>query len=342
MKKTALITGITGQDGAILAGILLEKGYDVHGMKLYSAVSDSERLDGLEDVTYHYGDITDGGNIRRLIETIKPDEIYNLAAMSHVAVSFDVPEAAANINALGPLRILEAMRSMSADDIKLYQASSSEIYGNTPAPQNEQTEFAPCSPYASAKVYAHHMVQNYRDAYGVFASNGILFNHESPLRGQEFVTQKIVQAVCEIEAEQRENFTLGNIEAKRDWGHAHDYMQGAWRILQHDKPDDFVLATGQSHSVREFVDRAFKIIDQPIEWRGEGVDEQAICKKTGAVRITIDPNLYRPNEVHNLIGDAGKAKEILGWTPNYKFDDLVADMMSAARLVDRKHQLYVV
>ena len=342
MKKTALITGITGQDGAILAGILLEKNYDVHGLRLYSATNDCERLGGLDDVTYHYGDLNDGGNIRRLLETIKPDEIYNLAAMSHVAVSFDVPEAAANINALGPLRFLESLRMMDAKEMKFYQAGSSEMFGNASAPQNEDTVFNPCSPYAAAKLYAHHMVQNYRDAYGLFASNGILFNHESPLRGEEFVTQKIVTAVCEIEAGQRDQFTLGNLDAKRDWGHAHDYMRGVWKILQHDQADDFVLATGQSYSVREFVARAFQIINQPIEWQGQGVDERAVCQKTGMVRITIDLNLYRLNEVDYLIGDASKAKEILGWTPHYKFDDLIADMMSAARLVEPQHQLHVI
>ncbi|MCI5060979.1 MAG: GDP-mannose 4,6-dehydratase [Alphaproteobacteria bacterium] len=254
-QKTALITGITGQDGAVLAQLLLEKGYNVHGLRLYSATPDLERIEGLDDVALHYGDMTDGGSLMRLIEKIKPDEIYNLAAQSHVHVSFEVPEATANINALGSLRLLEALRILDAKkNIRLYQASSSEMFGSSPAPQNEETPMHPCSPYGVAKLYAYWMVKTYRDSYDLFAANGILFNHESPLRGEEFVTQKIVRTVCEIEHGKRDKLILGNLEAKRDWGHAKDYMEGAWKILQADKSDDYVLAAGKAHSVRKFLD----------------------------------------------------------------------------------------
>ena len=331
--KTALITGVTGQDGAVLAELLLEKGYSVHGLRSYSAVPDTARIEHLDDVVLHYGDMSDGGSLTRLIETIKPDEIYNMAGMSHVHVSFDMPELTADVNGLGPLRILDALRVLDTDkDIKFYQASSSEMFGRSPAPQSEETSFQPCSPYGTAKLHAYWSVRNYRDAYGLFASNGILFNHESAMRGEEFVTRKITKAIGEIEAGQRDKITLGNLDARRDWGHAKDYMAGAHAILQHDKADDFVLASGQSYSVRDFVERAFAVIDIQIEWQGEGVDEVGVNVKTGQTLIDIDPALFRPKEVHELIGDASKAKEILNWSPKISFDKLVEEMVQADRI----------
>ncbi len=338
MTKTALITGVTGQDGAILAEILLEKGYDVHGMRCYSAVPDEGRIRHLEGLTLHYGDMSDGGNITRLIQTIQPDEIYNLAAMSHVHVSFAVPEMAANINGLGCLRILDALRNLQATgkEVKFYQASSSEMFGRSPAPQNEDTIFAPCSPYGTAKLYAYWMTRNYREAYGLHASNGILFNHESPIRGEEFVTRKITKAVCEIETGLRETLSLGNLEAKRDWGHAHDYMMGAWTMLQQSVADDYVLASEEAHSVRAFVEAAFKAVDIKIIWQGKGVDEIGVHKETGQTLVVVDPTFYRPQEVHHLLGDATKAKKILGWKPHYDFEDLVRDMIEVDRLVAPK------
>lgn len=332
-QKTALITGITGQDGAVLAQILLDKGYTVHGMRPYSAVPDTARVDGL-DITLYYGDVTDGGAILRLLETLKPDEIYNLAGMSHVHVSFDMPELTANVNGLGPLRFLEAMRLMNAQkDMRFYQASSSEMYGRAPAPQHEQTPFEPCSPYGASKLYAYFMVRQYREAYGLYACNGILFNHESALRGEEFVTRKITQSIGKIEAGLRDKISLGNLDAKRDWGHAHDYMRGAWAMLQQKTPDDYVLATGQSYSVRDFVAKAFAVIGVDIIWQGAGLNELGINKQTGQTMIDIDPALFRPTEIHNLIGDASKAKRLLNWTPRHSFDDLVTEMVQADRLV---------
>lgn len=340
--KVALVTGITGQDGAILAKILLSKGYEVHGLREYSAVPDTARLQDIEDdISLHYGDMGDGGNIMRLLEIVKPDEIYNLAAMSHVHVSFDIPEATADINALGPLRILEAIRNVGAQkQIRLYQASSSEMFGRAPAPQNEQTKFEPCSPYGNAKLYAYWSVRNYREAYGLYAANGILFNHESAYRGEEFVTRKITKAVCEIEAGLRDKITLGNLNSQRDWGHARDYMEGAWQILQQDKADDFVLATGQSHSVREFVQRAFAHIGTTIIWDGEGLSEKGRDKMTGQVLVEVDSTLFRPKEIHQLLGDMSKAQKILGWQPKISFDQLVADMMSADRIVPRQEKIH--
>ncbi len=344
MKKKALITGITGQDGAILSRLLLDKGYEVHGMKLYSAVPDEQRLEGLDEVHRHYGDLTDGGNITRLIDKIQPDEIYNLASMSHVHVSFDVPEASADINALGPLRILEAMRNVGGEkmQVKFYQASSSEMFGRSAPPQNEQTEMSPCSPYGIAKLYAYWTTINYREAYGIFAANGILFNHESPLRGEEFVTRKITKAICEIEAGLCDKITLGNLDAKRDWGHAQDYMEGIWKILQMEQADDYVLATGQAHSVRDFVEAAFAYINRPIEWSGEGLDEVGRDKVTGDVLVEINPKFFRPTEVHYLLGDSTKAREKIGWTPKFTFEALVEDMMRSDRLVEEQKNLRAV
>lgn len=334
MNKTAFITGVTGQDGAVLAKILIQKGYDVHGLRPYLPVADDERLRGLEDITLHYNDMIDGGNLSRLIDQIKPDEIYNMAGMSHVHVSFDIPEATANINALGPLRLLEAIRNNGAQhDIRFYQASSSEMFGRSPSPQNEETKFEPCSPYGVAKLYAYWMTRNYRETYDMFATNGILFNHESALRGEEFVTRKITKAICEIKAGKRDQLILGNIDSLRDWGHAKDYMEGAWQILQADKADDYVLATGKSHSVRDFVQIAFSLVDIDIEWNGTDVDEVGRDKKTGNILVSVDPSLFRPKEIHQLLGDASKAKKELGWCPKISFEEMIKEMIEADSLV---------
>ncbi len=335
MAKIALITGITGQDGAVLARFLLEKGYDVHGLRPYSAVPDEGRLSDIsDDIHLHYADMTDTSSLLRLVETYQPDEIYNLAAMSHVHVSFDMPELTANVNALGTLRLLEVLRIMGPQSgMRMYQASSSEMFGHAPAPQNENTSFEPCSPYGTSKLFGYWSVRNYREAYGLHASNGILFNHESPLRGEEFVTRKIIKAVCEIEAGQRDKILLGNLHAKRDWGHARDYMRGAWMMLQQDIPDDYVLATGQARSVKEFVEAAFSYIGRRIDWRGQGVDEKGYDSKTGACLVEVDPALFRPTEVRHLLGDASRAKEILGWEPEISFEQLVEEMMEADRVL---------
>ncbi len=330
-RKTALITGVTGQDGAVLAGILLDKGYRVCGLRPYLPVDDTQRLASLpRDIDLHYADITDSASILRILERTKPDEIYNLAAMSHVQVSFSMPEHTGNVNALGPLRMLEAMRTLGMEhDTRLYQASSSEMFGNAPAPQNEDTPFAPCSPYGVSKLYAYWMVRTYRDAYGFHASNGILFNHESAMRGDHFVTRKISRAVGDFAMGRKEPLILGNLEARRDWGHAHDYMRGAWMMLQQDKPGDYVLATGETHSVREFVERAFAVSGRQIVWQGEGVDETGHDRFSGQKLVCIDPSLFRPQEIHCLIGDTAKARAVLGWKPEISFDDLVAEMVEA-------------
>ena len=340
-NKKALITGITGQDGAVLAELLLSKGYDVHGVRPYSAVSDTARIKHLDDLQLHYGDVSDSGNITRLIEQIKPDEIYNLAGMSHVHVSFGMPELTADVNALGPLRLLEALRNMDAGkNIRFYQASSSEMFGRSTAPQNENTPFEPCSPYGAAKLYAYWSVRNYREAYGLHASNGILFNHESAVRGEEFVTRKITKAIGEIEAGKREYVELGNLDSMRDWGHARDFMKGAWAMLQQDKPNDYVLATGQAYSVRNFVERAFAVVGIKIEWRGEGLNEIGVNSKTGVTLVKIDADLFRPTEINQLIGDASKAREALDWSPQISFDDLVEEMVQADRIVKNAYKAY--
>ncbi len=329
-KKTAFITGITGQDGAILAEILLEKGYRVCGVRPYLPVDDTERLySSPQDVELFHGDMSDGASLIRLLEKTKPDEIYNLAAMSHVQVSFSMPEHTANVNAIGPVRILESMRTLDMKDVRFYQASSSEMFGNAPAPQSESTAFAPCSPYGTAKLYAYWMVRMYRDAYGLHASNGILFNHESPLRGEQFVTRKITKAIGEFVIGRKEPLKLGNLEARRDWGHAKDYMLGAWMMLQQSKPDDYVLATGETHSVREFVERAFEYAGRPIVWHGAGERETGHDKFSGQMLVTIDAELFRPKEIHCLIGDSSKARDALHWAPKYSFDDLIAEMVEA-------------
>lgn len=342
MRKTALITGITGQDGALLARFLLDRDYIVHGMRGYAATDDRERLRQgvLEHPEFHLhiGDVTDGGNLVRLLSAIRPDEIYNLAGQSHVGASFTIPEQTANVNGLGTLRLLETMRVLNlAETTRFYQASSSEMFGNAPAPQDEHTPFSPCSPYAVSKLYAYWMVRTYRDAYGIFASNGILFNHESPLRGEEFVTRKIARHVVSGEV-----LKLGNLDARRDWGHARDYVEGMWMILQHDRPDDFVLATGQSYSVRDFVTRAYQEAGIEMEWSGHGVDETGRCVKSGQTLVSVDPSLFRPGEVHCLIGNAEKAGKILGWHPKTSFETLVAEMVDGERELQKQGRIHAV
>lgn len=327
MARKALITGITGQDGAILAGFLLDKGYEVYGLRLYSATIDTERFSFIENPQFHlhYGDLTDGGSLRRLIDDIGPDEVYNLGAQSHVKVSFEVPEATAQINGLGTLRLLEALRGR---DIRFYQAGSSEMFGNAPSPQNEETPFSPCSPYASAKLYAYWLVRNYRDAYGMHASNGILFNHESPLRGEQFVTRKIARAAAAIALGLQDRLSVGNLDARRDWGHARDYVEGMWLMLQQDRPGDYVLATGQAHSVREFIEAAFACVGIPVGWQGAGLEEKG-CGADGRVIVEVDPQFFRPNEVQALCGDSARARRELGWQPRVSFGELVAEMVRA-------------
>ena len=345
--KTALITGVTGQDGAYLAELLLHKGYDVHGVKRRSSSFNTGRVDHLYHDPHeqqlkqahggsfhlHYGDMTDATNLIRLVQETRPDEIYNLAAQSHVQVSFETPEYTAQADALGALRMLEAIRILDMiSSVRFYQASTSELYGLAQeTPQTETTPFYPRSPYAVAKLYAYWIVVNYRQAYGMHASNGILFNHESPIRGETFVTRKITRAVAAIEAGQQACLWLGNLEAKRDWGHAKDYVEGMWRTLQQKTPDDYVLATGETHSVREFVELAFAETGRKIAWRGKGVDEQGIDADTKECLVRIDSRYFRPTEVDMLLGDASKAKKVLGWTHKIPFKKLVRDMVAADR-----------
>jgi GDPmannose 4,6-dehydratase len=336
--KVALVTGVTGQDGAYLSDLLLDKGYTVHGVKRRSSSFNTERVEHLIEDPHeeglrffmHYGDMTDATNLIRIVQQVQPDEIYNLAAQSHVQVSFETPEYTANGDALGPLRLLEAIRILGMGDrVRFYQASTSELYGNAPSPQSEATPFAPRSPYGVAKLYAYWITVNYREAYGFHSSNGILFNHEGPIRGETFVTRKITRAVAAIEAGVQDEVFLGNLDARRDWGHARDYVEGMWRILQQDEPGDFVLATGKAYSVRDFVDIAFNNIGVGIEWRGTGDSEVGVDGATGTVRVRVDPRYYRPAEVDHLVGDAGKARKILGWKPTIGFDALVAEMVAA-------------
>ncbi len=336
--KIALITGITGQDGAHLAELLLEKGYIVHGVKRRSSSFNTSRIDHLyvdphEHETrffIHHGDLTDSTNIIRLIQEIKPTEIYNLAAQSHVAVSFETPEYTANSDALGTLRLLEAIRILDmTKTVRFYQASTSELFGKVQeVPQKETTPFYPRSPYAAAKLYSYWITVNYREAYGIYACNGILFNHEGPLRGETFVTRKITRAVSAIKLGLQKQLYLGNIDATRDWGHARDYVEGMWRMLQQDTPDDFCLATGETHSVREFVELAFGHTGRKIVWEGKGLDEVGIDADTKEVLVKIDPKYFRPTEVENLLGDPTKAKEVLGWVHSTPFTDLVAEMVA--------------
>ena len=350
MKRIALITGITGQDGAYLAEFLLKKGYIVHGIKRRSSSFNTDRVDHLykdpheKNVKFflHYGDLTDSTNLIRIIQEIQPDEIYNLGAQSHVKVSFETPEYTANSDALGTLRLLEAIRILKMEDkIKFYQASTSELYGKVKeVPQNEKTPFYPRSPYGVAKLYSYWITVNYREAYGIFASNGILFNHESPLRGETFVTRKITRAAARIKLGLQDKLYLGNLEAKRDWGFAGDYVEAMWLILQHNKPDDFVIATGEAHTVREFVELAFKEVGIEIIWKGKGVEEIGIDKKTGNTLVMIDPRYFRPTEVDVLLGDSSKAQKELGWRPKVKFNELVKIMIKNDLEVS-KRELYL-
>jgi GDPmannose 4,6-dehydratase len=338
-KKRALITGITGQDGALLAELLLSKGYEVHGIRRRTSSFNTWRIDHLyrdwhdenAKLFLHYGDMLDSLSLTHLLRKIEPDEIYNLAAQSHVHVSFQTPEYTANVDGLGALRLLEAVRLLGMEErVRVYQASTSELYGLVQeTPQTERTPFYPRSPYGVAKMFAFWITVNYREAYGFHASNGILFNHESPLRGETFVTRKIVRAVAAIRGGHQECLYLGNIHAKRDWGHARDFVDGMWRILQQDQPDDYVLATGETHSVKEFVEKSFEYAGMSIDWKGSGLDEVGIDTGSGRVVVRIDPEFFRPSEVDLLLGDATKAKEKLGWVPATTFEGLVEDMMEA-------------
>ena len=346
-SKTALITGVTGQDGAYLAELLLSKGYEVHGVKRRSSSFNTGRIDHLyEDLhekghhrfVLHHGDLTDSTNLIRIIQETQPDEIYNLAAQSHVQVSFETPEYTANADALGTLRLLEAIRILKLEGkTRFYQASTSEMFGLVQEkPQRESTPFYPRSPYGAAKVYGYWITVNYREAYGIHASNGILFNHESPIRGETFVTRKITRAVAAIHHGIQDTLYLGNMDSIRDWGHAKDYVKGMWLMLQQPHGDDFVLATGEIHSVREFTERSFVYVGITLEWQGTGEDERGVCTRTGRTLVKVDPRYYRPTEVDFLQGDAAKAERVLGWKPEASFEDLVKDMMeSDLRLVNQ-------
>lgn len=336
--KTALITGVTGQDGAYLAELLLQKGYVVHGVKRRSSSFNTGRVDHLfrdrhegdSRFHLHFGDMTDATNLVRLVQETEPDEIYNLAAQSHVAVSFETPEYTANADALGSLRLLEAIRILKREQsVRFYQASTSELFGNaTEFPQSETTPFRPRSPYAAAKLYAYWITVNYREAYGMFAANGILFNHESPIRGETFVTRKITRAVAAIEAGLQKTLWLGNLDAERDWGHARDYAEGMWRILQHHRPDDWVLATGRMTSVRHFVTLAFAEVGRRIRWEGAGVSEVGRCDRTGQLLVAVDPAYFRPTEVERLLGDPSKARRELGWESRTTLEEMVREMVA--------------
>lgn len=334
--KRALITGITGQDGSYLAEFLLAKGYEVHGIIRRSSSFNTDRIDHIyqdpheKDVKLrlHYGDLTDGSNLHRILEKSQPDEIYNLGAQSHVRVSFDLPEYTADADGLGTLRLLDTIRD-TGFKVKFYQAGSSEMFGSSLPPQNEQSIFHPRSPYACAKVFAHHTCVNYREAYNMFVCNGILFNHESPRRGGTFVTKKVTRGLVDIKLGKQETLFLGNLDAKRDWGYAKEYVEAMWLMLQQEKPDDFVIATGESHSVRELVEHAAGLVGFNIKWQGSGLDEKGIDINTGKIIIAIDKRYYRPSEVDSLCGDASKAKNILGFEPKIRFKDLVKIMVDA-------------
>ena len=356
-SKVALITGITGQDGAYLAEFLLSKNYIVHGIKRRSSSFNTERIDHLfqersDDSTFilHYGDMSDGMNITRLIRDINPDEIYNLAAMSHVRVSFDTPEYTANIDALGTLRILEAVRLLGMEkQVKIYQASTSELFGKVQeTPQSEKTPFYPRSPYGVAKMYAYWITKNYREAYGIFASNGILFNHESPLRGETFVSRKITRAVTRISVGLQNQLLIGNLNAKRDWGHAKDYVKSMWMMLQHDKADDFVIASGQNFSVRDFIIKSFKLVGIDIDFQGTGINETGVITKivdetnslkVGQTIVKVDPVYFRPSEVDTLLGNSNKARTKLKWIPEYDFDSLVKEMVHSDLTLAKKEKM---
>lgn len=329
-KKTALITGITGQDGSYLAELLLEKGYDVHGIVRRASLINTHRIDHIYDkIALHYGDLSDSTNIIRIIQQTQPDEIYNLGAMSHVKVSFDVPEYVADIDGVGTLRVLEAVRLLGMiDKTKIYQASTSELYGKVrEVPQTEETPFYPRSPYGVAKMYGYWITKNYREAYDMFACTGVLFNHESPRRGETFVTRKITMGLNKILTGETDRLTLGNLDSKRDWGHAKDYVEGMWRMLQVDTPDDYVLSTNEFHSVREFVEKSFALKGFDIKWKGSGIEEIGYDENTGKEMIYVSEKYFRPTEVDELLGDSTKAREKLGWKPEITFDQLVAEMV---------------
>ena len=345
----ALITGITGQDGAYLTEFLLGKGYEVHGIKRRASSFNTGRIDHLYQdpheskvkLRLHYGDMTDATNLIRVIQEVQPTEIYNLAAQSHVQVSFDTPEYTANADALGTLRLLEAMRILKMEKrTRIYQASTSEMFGKVvETPQRETTPFYPRSPYGAAKVYAYWITVNYREAYGIHASNGILFNHESPVRGETFVTRKITRALARIKEGLQDKLYIGNLESLRDWGHARDYIEAMWLILQQDEPDDYVIATGEQHSVREFIEVAAAELDIGIEWRGKGVDEIGIDRATGNTIVEVDPRYFRPTEVETLLGDPSKAKSVLGWEPKVGFRELVEEMVAADHEAAQKYAM---
>ena len=350
-RKVALITGATGQDGAYLSEFLLHKGYIVHGVKRRSSLFNTDRVDHLyrdlheQDVRFvlHYGDLTDATNLIRIMEEVQPTEIYNLAAQSHVHVSFETPEYTANADALGTLRLLEAMRILKLGSrARFYQASTSELYGKAQEiPQRETTPFYPRSPYAAAKLYAYWITVNYREAYGFHASNGILFNHEGPTRGETFVTRKITRAAAAIHLGRQERLYIGNLDAQRDWGHARDYVNGMWLMLQQDEPDDYILATGEARSVREFIEHSFAHVDRKIEWRGKGVDEKGYEAKSGKCLVEVDPRYFRPTEVDNLVGDPSKAHQRLGWRHSIGFEELVREMVeSDLKEVARERERY--
>jgi len=327
--KVALITGITGQDGSYLAELLLEKGYKVHGIVRRASLINTHRIDHIYDsITLHYGDLTDSTNLVRVIQQVQPDEIYNLGAQSHVKVSFEMPEYTGMVDGLGTLRVLEAVRLLGMEEkTRIYQASTSEMFGKVQEiPQKETTPFYPRSPYGCAKVYGYWITKNYREAYGLYACTGILFNHESPRRGETFVTRKITRGLKAIQDKKQSILRLGNLNAKRDWGHAKDFVEAMWLMLQRNNPDDYVISTGEQYSVREFVDRAAPYFGMNIEWRNEDLNEIGIDKNTGQLRIVVDPKYFRPSEVDTLLGDATKAKIELGWEPKFSFDELVKDM----------------
>ena len=348
-KKVALITGITGQDGSYLAELLLAKGYEVHGVKRRSSLFNTDRIDHLYhdphvkgcDLTLHHGDMTDSSSLMRIVQQVQPDEIYNNAAQSHVAVSFEEPEYTANADALGTLRLLETIRILGLQNkSRFYQASTSELYGLVrEVPQTESTPFYPRSPYSVAKLYAYWITVNYREAYGIYACNGILFNHESPVRGETFVTRKITRALARIKLGLQDKLYLGNLDAARDWGHARDYVEMQWLMLQQEKPEDFVIATGEQHTVREFVELAAKEIGIDMRWQGDGVDEKGYDIGTGKCLVEVDPRYFRPAEVETLLGDASKAKQRLGWTPKTSFKSLVTEMMREDLASARRDEL---
>jgi GDPmannose 4,6-dehydratase len=349
LSKKALITGITGQDGAYLAELLLGKGYEVHGIKRRASSFNTDRIDHLYRDPHergvrlhlHYGDLTDSTNLIRIVQQVQPDEIYNLAAQSHVAVSFETPEYTANADAIGTLRLLESIRILGLEKkTRFYQASTSEMFGLVQEiPQRETTPFYPRSPYGAAKVYGHWITVNYREAYGLFACSGILFNHESPIRGETFVTRKVTRGLARISQGMERCLYLGNLDSLRDWGHAKDYVRAQWLMLQQDRPDDFVIATGEQHSVREFVTAAGAELDMRIEWRGRGVEEEGLDAKTGRTVVKVDPRYFRPTEVETLLGDPSKARAILGWKLEHSFQDLVREMVASDLEIARRDAL---